>query len=344
MFNPLRPPPRYTQSRPKPAFTRSTRLPPARSSDAPLPDLLLALRPHQWLKNLLLFVPLVLAHEIDRAARVSHIALAFIAFCLCASGTYVFNDLRDRTFDRDHPAKRHRPFAAGRLSASVGVVLALLLFTTGLSLSVVMLPTPFTAMLVLYAALTALYSLWLKRKLLLDVFTLAGLYTLRVLAGGAAGGFRVSEWLLAFCIFFFLGLAFAKRYAELLRVSDAAAADAFKPPPDALGPKVPGRAYHVEDLAVIEAVGPASGYLSVLVMALYVSSTKATQLYHSPILLWLLCPVLLYWVTRLWFVARRRKLDEDPILYALKDPVSLTTIALAALLVGLAWLGVPGLR
>lgn len=293
-------------------------------------DLLRALRPHQWVKNLLLFVPLLLAHDVERAGRLGPVARAFAAFCLCASAGYVLNDLHDRAVDRRHPLKRTRPFAAGRLSSGAGMLLAAALLAAALGLSALTLPRAFTAMLAGYAAVTALYSAWLKRLLLLDVFTLAGLYTHRVLAGGAAGGVPVSEWLLAFCIFFFLGLAFAKRYAELLRVQSES------------GDALPGRAYRTEDLAVIEAVGPASGYLSVLVLALYVHSAKAGQLYRAPRLLWLLCPLLLYWVTRLWFLARRGQLNEDPVLFALKDPVSLIATALGLLTVLIAWLGVPG--
>jgi 4-hydroxybenzoate polyprenyltransferase len=296
-------------------------------------DVVRALRPHQWVKNLLLFVPLLLAHEVDRAsrsARLADLAVAFAAFCCVASAGYVLNDLWDRDVDRRHPTKRDRPLAAGRLSARAGALLAAGLYLAGLAASLATLPRAFTGLLVIYALLTALYSLWLKKLLLVDVFVLAGLYTQRVVAGGAAGGVHTSEWLLAFCIFFFLSLAFAKRYVELLRVQAES------------GAQIPGRAYRLEDLAVMEAVGPASGYLAVLVMALYVNSAKASQLYRSAVLLWLLCPVLLYWITRIWFLARRRSLTEDPILFALHDRVSLTCAALGVLLVLVAWVGVPG--
>jgi 4-hydroxybenzoate polyprenyltransferase len=190
-------------------------------------------------------------------------------------------------------------------------------------------------MLLLYVLLTTLYSFWLKRKLLLDVFFLAGLYTHRVLAGGQAAEVEVSKWLLAFSIFFFLSLAFAKRYAELLRWSDENTGNA----------QVRGRAYRVEDLEVMNATGSASGYLSVLVLALYVNQSELVPtLYKSPSLLWLLCPVMLYWITRIWFFARRRSLTEDPILFALKDRVSLMTAGVVMLLLVLATVGVPGVR
>jgi 4-hydroxybenzoate polyprenyltransferase len=302
----------------------------APASDAgarPLRDVLRAIRPYQWAKNLLLFVPILMAHELRDTTRLGRVAIAFAVFCLCASAAYVLNDLWDREHDRHHPVKSSRPFAAGRLSAMAGVVMSLVLFAAGLIPSLLLLPRGFTAMLLLYVLLTTAYSLWLKRKLLLDVFVLAGLYTLRVLAGGQAASVEVSPWLLAFCIFFFLSLAFAKRYSELLRLQDEKSGDQIR-----------GRAYRVEDLAIIEAVGPASGYLSVLVLAFYVNQSDLVQkLYRSPSLLWLLCPVMLYWITRVWFFARRKSLLEDPILFAMKDRVSLLTVGLVAILLVLAW-------
>lgn len=298
-------------------------------------DVVRAVRPLQWVKNLLLFIPIVMAHELSDARRLNMVLIAFVAFCLCASASYVLNDLWDREHDRHHPVKRNRPFAAGRLSLAAGVMMAGILFAVGLGMSVALLPTPgFTVMLLLYVLLTTLYSLWLKSRLLVDVFFLAGLYTHRVLAGGQAAEVEVSKWLLAFCIFFFLSLAFAKRYAELLRVQE-----------EGSGEQIRGRAYRVEDLAIIEAVGPASGYLSVLVLALYVNqSPEAQKLYASPSLLWLLCPVMLYWITRVWFLARRRSLTEDPILFAMRDRVSLLVVSVVLLLLALATRGVPGLQ
>jgi 4-hydroxybenzoate polyprenyltransferase len=306
--------------------------PAGRPAGTPLRDVARAVRPYQWAKNLLLFVPLLMSHQFGDAGRVTNVLIAFAAFCVCASASYVVNDLWDREHDRRHPVKRNRPFAAGRLPAGAGVALALVLYAVGLAVSVLLLPRGFTAMLALYVLLTTLYSFWLKRKLLLDVFFLAGLYTMRVLAGGQAAEVEVSKWLLAFCIFFFLSLAFAKRYAELLRVQDEKAGE------------VPGRAYRVEDLEVMSAVGPASGYLSVLVLALYVNqSPEAAKLYESPSLLWLLCPVMLYWITRIWFIARRQGLSEDPILFAMKDRVSLLTVGVVLLLLVFATVGMPGI-
>jgi 4-hydroxybenzoate polyprenyltransferase len=246
----------------------------------------------------------------------------------------VLNDLWDREHDRHHPVKRNRPFAAGRLSVATGFVMTLVLFAAGVWLAAWLLPTKFVAMLLLYVVITTVYSLWLKKKLLLDVFFLAGLYTHRVLAGGQAAEVEVSKWLLAFCIFFFLSLAFVKRYAELLRLQD-----------DDAGQQIRGRAYRVEDLEIMRSVGPASGYMSVLVLALYVNqSDLVATLYRSPSVLWLLCPVMLYWITRVWFLARRRRLTEDPILFAIKDNVSLMAVGVILLLLVVASVGIPGIR
>jgi 4-hydroxybenzoate polyprenyltransferase len=308
-------------------------VPPARGEGNVLLDVVRAIRPYQWVKNLLLFVPILMSHKLSDHARVTHAMLGFVAFCLCASASYVLNDLWDREHDRHHPVKRQRPFAAGRLSSGIGVVMILALFAAGVAVAMLLVKSPtFTSMLLLYAVITTVYSFWLKSRLLLDVFFLAGLYTLRVLAGGAAANVEVSQWLLAFCIFFFLSLAFAKRYAELLRVQGEGA-----------GTQLRGRAYRVEDLEIMSSVGPASGYLSVLVLALYVNqSTLVPALYRAPWMLWLLCPVMLYWITRVWFHARRRSLTEDPILFAMKDRVSIMTVVVIGLILLLATRGVPG--
>jgi 4-hydroxybenzoate polyprenyltransferase len=292
--------------------------------------LLYALRPWQWVKNLLLGVPLVLAHQLRDATRLRDVIGAFVCFSLCASAGYVLNDLRDRESDRHHPVKRRRPFASGALSATVGWVLAASLYGIAAAGSILWLPKPFTALLAVYAVLAIFYSWLFKHRLLVDVFLLVGLYTLRVLAGGAAARVPVTAWLLAFCMFLFLSLAFLKRYAELMRLERESATAAR------------GRAYRVEDLGIIESVGPASGYLAVLVLALYINqSQQALQLYRSPGALWLMCPVLLYWLTRLWFVAKRQGMSEDPVLYAITDRVSWGVAAAVAVILGLAWAGAP---
>ena len=287
-----------------------------------------ALRPYQWAKNLLLFLPLVLAHQWRDLDKVGQVLLAFVAFSLAASSAYVLNDLHDLDADRHHPKKRNRPFASGRLSGRTGALMAMAALLVAFGLSVPLLPPKFTAMLGLYVVLTLAYSFYLKQRLLIDVFLLAGLYTHRVLAGGAAISVTVTPWLLAFCIFFFLSLAFAKRYAELRRVQVSEGGTGTT--------QVRGRAYQVEDMEVVATVGPTSGYMAVLVFALYVNSEMAMKLYSRPFLLWLVCPLLLYWQTRVWFVARRGGLSEDPLLYAMKDKISLMVAGLTALLVLMA--------
>jgi 4-hydroxybenzoate polyprenyltransferase len=293
--------------------------------------LLHALRPHQWVKNLLLFVPVLLAHKLPwdgpaEAERWLRLAGGFAAFCLAASSVYVLNDLRDVAADREHPTKRRRPFAAGTLPTSLGplLIVALLAAATGICL---LLPWRFAGYLGVYVALSTSYSLWLKRRMLVDVFLLAGLYTLRLEAGGRVAEVVTSHWLVAFSIFLFVSLAFAKRYAELATLADQGRTSAE------------GRNYTVDDLRVIESTGPASGYMAVLVLALYINDAVqgAARLYAVPRFLWLLCPLLMYWITRIWFFARRRALDEDPILFAIRDRVSWAVAATAVALVVLAW-------
>jgi 4-hydroxybenzoate polyprenyltransferase len=304
------------------------------TSRLPLAAAVRALRPHQWVKNLLLLVPLVLAHRPPWAAADAagdplrqwlQVAGGFVAFCLTASAIYVINDLRDLAADRQHPTKRNRPFASGALplAAGPGLILGLLAAAAVLSAA---LPWRFAAVLIVYAAASISYSLWLKQRMLVDVFVLAGLYTLRLEAGGRVGELVTSHWLLAFSIFLFVSLAFAKRYTELAGLVERGKSSAA------------GRNYTVDDLDIIESVGPASGYMAVLVLALYINDgvTGAARLYPVPRFLWLLCPLLMYWVTRVWFIARRRALADDPILFALKDRVSWYSLLAAGLMVLLA--------
>jgi 4-hydroxybenzoate polyprenyltransferase/phosphoserine phosphatase len=269
--------------------------------------ILRALRPQQWSKNVLLVVPAVLAHDLRSWPQ---LLLAFFAFSLCASSVYIFNDLMDIDADRRHPQKCRRPFASGELPVSLGLVLTMGLLIGALLISVTLLPTIFLRWLALYFAATLAYSLWLKRKLVVDVVTLAGLYTMRLMAGAAVAGTEVSAWLLSFGMFFFFGLAFAKRFTEVLPLMNV---------PDRW---LPGRGYLGADLDIIRVVGPVSGYLAVLVLALYIDSEKVRSLYQRPDYLWLVCPALLYWITRLWFFAQRRALHDDPVVFALTDPES----------------------
>jgi 4-hydroxybenzoate polyprenyltransferase/phosphoserine phosphatase len=282
-----------------------------------------ALRPIQWVKNVLLFVPLLMAHEIGNAQKLLACCLAFVAFSACASAVYVLNDLMDIEADRHHPIKRKRPFASGALPIYFGPLLAAACIAFGATLSWLFLPIAFAAYLGVYLVVNCLYSFWLKQKLVLDVLLLAGMYVLRIIMGGVAAELVVSEWLMALSMFLFTSLAFAKRHAELSRLSEEHQRQAR------------GRGYRVEDLGIIETVGPTSGYLAVLVLALYINSENATmrQLYSYPRALWLICPLLMYWVTRLWFVVKRRELNEDPVMFAIRDRAG---IAVAIVIVVLA--------
>jgi 4-hydroxybenzoate polyprenyltransferase len=277
-----------------------------------------ALRVHQWVKNLLVLVPVVLDHRLGDGEVLLRATLAAFAFCLAASGAYVLNDLCDLTADRAHATKRHRPFASGALSPAFGWLLAPVLFGGALILARA-LPADFAALLVLYVIMTTLYSAHLKRVAVLDVLILAGLYTLRVLAGVAATGVRFSTWLLAFCMFLFLSLAFLKRYAELTGF-EAGEQEPLK-----------RRGYQRRDREWLGAMGGASGYLSVLVLALYINSEEVVVLYRAPLLLWLICPLLLYWTGRLWLKAYRGQIHEDPIVATVRDPISYLLGALVAL-------------
>ncbi len=282
-----------------------------------------AMRPHQYVKNVLLWVPLMLAHAYSDSSKVFAALVAFAAFSLTASAVYLFNDMLDVEADRVHPKKRSRPFASGSLPLLYGPPMVAGLITLAITLSVLFLPSEYLAVLLLYLAVNSAYSVSLKSKMLIDVMILASLYTLRIFAGGVATGLQVSEWLLAFSIFFFTSLAFAKRYVELDRVAVEGKTEAK------------GRGYRVEDLELIISVGPTSGYLAVLVFALYINN-GLPGFYVNKWLLWLTCPLLLYWISRLWFLAKRRELDHDPVVFAVTDKASLAVGASVGLLLLLA--------
>jgi 4-hydroxybenzoate polyprenyltransferase len=275
-----------------------------------LRELLRAFRVHQWVKNLLLFAPLLMAHRAMDIGMLTRVLYAFAAFCMGASSSYVFNDLLDLEADRLHPRKRDRPFAAGTLGIGTGLVASSLLLAGSLTTATMLLPRPVLLELLIYCAATTAYSLYLKRVVILDVLLLAGLYTIRVLAGGAAAGVAVSPWMLAFSMFLFLSLAIIKRYSELgmHRTLERRS--------------IAGRGYTISDMELLRSVGPTSGYLSVLVLALYVNSAEVAKLYGTPTILWLIGPCLLYWISRLWLLSHRGEIDGDPIVFTVKDPVS----------------------
>lgn len=276
-----------------------------------MPPLLRTLRPHQWSKNLILVVPSILGQVWDDPGVATQVLVAVMAFSLAASGGYVINDLLDLEADRAHPQKRHRPFASGEISRLWGLVLGPLLVLAGAALGFAAVNAALGKLVVLYVIVAVCYSAFLKQKLLLDVIVLAGLYTLRLLAGGAAAGVEVSGWLLGFAMFFFLSLAFVKRLTEITSNTTGAAAGAES-----------GRAYRPEDLDAFRSIGPAAGLLSILVLALYVSSDAVRQFYPHARELWLVCPLLLYWILRVWFLALRGELPYDPVIFAIRDRVS----------------------
>jgi len=283
-----------------------------------------AIRIHQWAKNTLIFLPLLLAHAWNRALLAAAF-IAFLSFGLCASATYIVNDLLDLEADRQHPRKRRRPFASGDLSAISGVAVVVLFLVASVFLAILLphvvsdisasaeliRPYHFLEWLAIYAVTTLAYSLRLKRAVMVDVIVLSGLYTIRILAGSAATGVAVSTWLASFSIFFFLSLAFVKRYAELENLRERG------------GSTAGGRGYHVSDIEQLRSFGSASGYVSVAVLTLYISNLQAAELYHHTNRLWLLVPVLLLWISLLWLRASRGELDEDPVVYAITDRRSL---------------------
>ncbi|WP_241524029.1 UbiA family prenyltransferase [Oceaniglobus indicus] len=273
-----------------------------------------ALRPHQWLKNALVFVPMLAAHRLDGATFAQSL-LAFVAFSMIASAVYLLNDLLDLSADRAHPRKRFRPLAAGTLQIMHGCAMAGALFAGGALLSVLA-GWVFAGVMAIYVVLTTAYSLALKRRAIIDVAVLAGLYTLRIVAGGAATGIPLSIWLLAFSIFFFFALAAVKRQAELV---DSAARGK-------LG--AGGRGYVVEDLPVISMMAISAGYVSVLVMALYVSSPDVAALYSQPMALGGICCVLLYWISRVVMLTHRGRMHDDPVVFAARDRVSQVSLGL----------------
>ncbi len=264
------------------------------------------LRPHQWAKNVLLAVPLIMAHQASDVAKLSHLLLGFISFSLTASSVYVLNDLLDLQSDRRHPVKRRRPLASGRLSIPMGFGLLAALLGLGLGISL-FLPPSFTVLLLLYLAISNAYSLYFKRKLLVDVICLAALYTLRILTGGKLVNVEISPWLMSFSMFFFLSLAFVKRYTELVTARDGRTREP--------GERLSGRGYMLEDIELILALGLCCGMVSVLVLCLYISSPDVLKLYRQPKALWLICPILLYWIARVWFLARRQQMVHDPVIF-----------------------------
>ena len=294
---------------------------PVRSGRASAWPVVSLLRPHQWLKNILVLTPVALGHRWNNRGAVRDAFLAAACFCAAASALYVINDLLDVEADKKHASKRLRPLAAGTVGKATAVVVAVLLLLLA-GLLAAQLPWAFGVTLLVYCTVSSLYSLYLKTKVILDICALAGLYTIRLLAGGAATHIRISEWTLAFAMFCFLGLASVKRYTELQEMPD----DSWQPL---------RRGYEKGDQLTVQILGMTSMMMSVLVLALYLHSPEVMVLYRHPEMLWLMCPVLLYWFARVWVVAARGRMHADPIIFALRDRVSLMA---AAAIVGIGLL------
>jgi 4-hydroxybenzoate polyprenyltransferase len=280
------------------------------------------MRPQHWAKNFLLFVPLLTAHAYQSTDAIAHATIAFVCFSLCASGGYFINDLWDLEADRNHAIKRHRPLASGALSIGAGIAGAIGLPAAALVLAALFLSPAFMAVLALYFALTMAYSFYLKRVLTADVLTLSVLYMLRVLAGAVAIQVYLSSWLLGFCIFLFISLAYLKRFIELRKMDGAEG-------------KVMGRGYFGTDTDSMFVLGVANATASVLVFALFINSPEVQQEYLSRDVLWIICLVLIFWTNRIWIVAKRGDVDEDPVEFALRDRASQLAglICVAAILI-----------
>jgi 4-hydroxybenzoate polyprenyltransferase len=284
-----------------------------------------AMRLHQWLKNLLIFVPLLVSHRLGTPGYLAEGSAAFVLFGLCASSAYILNDLLDVASDRRHPSKRRRPLAAGLISRMAAAFAIFLLLIGAFGGALWMLPWKFVGAMAAYYVVTVTYSLWLKRLMIIDVVTLAMLYTLRIIAGTLLFHLTMTFWMLAFSMFIFLSLALVKRYGELLGARNRGETDR------------PGdRGYYAGDLGMIASMGAASGYLSVMVLALYIQDPNTAGLYGNPRIIWLACPLLLYWISRVWVLTHRGEMNDDPVVFAIRDRVSLIVGGLFGLVFWLA--------
>ncbi len=275
----------------------------------PIRMFLKAMRCHQWLKNLLIFSPMFLAHQFTELNHIVSSVTAFFAFSFAASSIYVLNDLFDLSADQHHPRKCKRPFASGDLPIAVGALLTPFLVIVSLILCS-FLPLPFLFTLLAYYGLTTIYSWRLKQVPIADVLMLAVLYSMRIVAGSVATGTTASGWFIEFAIFLFLSLALVKRLSELREMEEETDVDNTHRE----------RGYTIEDLPLLLAFGTSSGYIAVFVFTMYLGSDKVSELYSRPDLLWIFCPLLLYWVTRIWHLAWRGNMPDDPLAFAAKDP------------------------
>lgn len=281
--------------------------------------LLRQLRLHQWSKNALVFLPAVTAHQLSSMETMGQMLLAFFAFGFCASSIYILNDLLDLEADRLHSTKRHRPLASGDLSLLTGLMVMPLLLVLAFSMALWVGPG-FAVLLLVYLVLTTAYSVHLKSMVLLDVIALAALYTLRLIGGGVAADIELSFWILSFSMFMFFSLALVKRVSELLELKEDG------------GRWIRGRGYQIKDLDTLHTLGINSSYAAVFVIALYINSAEIVALYENPRLIWLLCPILLYWVSRIWIIVHRGQLHSDPVVFALRDRVSYIALILSGVI------------
>lgn len=278
-----------------------------------------AIRAHQWLKNLLVFIPLFLDQRLNDFGALIQLILCFFSLSLLASLTYIINDLLDLESDRCNQYKRKRAFASCLIPIKHAVIMMVVLLLLVIALAS-QLSGLFIIVLLAYLITTLSYSFHFKSVAILDVVILAGLFTLRVISGAVAIESEWSFWLLAFSMFFFLSLAYVKRFSELDNLRREGREKSL------------GRGYRVEDLPMLKSSGVASGYLSILIVALYINSEKVGQMYAHPEILWLLCPLLLYWIGRIWLITGRGQMHEDPIVFAIRDRVSISTVLLCAVI------------
>lgn len=269
-----------------------------------------ALRISQWIKNVLLFIPFFLAHKVLNIHDISTLLCAWLSFSLCASSTYIVNDICDIESDREHPQKCRRPFASNELSIRSGIVLSICSMIVGLMIAIIFIRPVFLIIIGFYVIISLLYSFGLKKLLLADLLILAILYVLRIFAGGLILNIPISNWLLSFSLFLFVSLAFLKRYAEL-HLPDEAEQNYDN-----------RRFYDRDDLELLQVMGVSTGLLSILVLTLYFHSDAVASQYSHPEWLWFTAPLLFYWIGRLWFLASRRIVRDDPVIFSLKDKVS----------------------
>ena len=281
------------------------------------------IRTYQWVKNFLIFLPLILAHKFLDVNLLLKALVAFFSFSFLASSVYIINDIMDVESDRIHPSKKNRPIASGAVKISSALKVAFILMPLSFIISI-FLGKEFLFVLLTYFITTSCYSFYLKKIMLVDILILSLLYTVRIFAGGVALNIYLSPWLFMFSLFFFFSLACAKRYSELYAVRNN------------LQDEIKGRGYQAQDLEQIQIFGSSSGYIAILIFALYIQSDISMKLYKTPSFFWALCPIMLYWISRVWLLSHRGQMTQDPIIFALKDKVSYIVLILSIIIFGVA--------